>query len=393
MIKSYYEKGVRESMLVLPNWLQPILTRITGKALEGKRFNVISPSIYLFTTVLYLFFSFLLPFLVFLFGTSYWYWVLGILCPICWLVAIGQMRKLQVVIGHHCVHKAFLPRYSKYNDLILEFISTFILVQSAVEYRRDHLRHHSKNRFTTIEDADAAFLFSLGFKPGISIENSWKLLWKTIFSLNFHFSFFFTRLKSSLGNERTIWWKIITFVWVVFLFIGLPLKLGVLPVLIVVWLPVIFGYQCSALLQFLTEHAWLTSEKAPEGKNNYALYSWGRFIGERCPITVNLNVISSYYLWFKWYIRMIFIHTPVRISCLVGDLPVHDWHHLAGFIGGDPSNWQCSLFERQLMIDDLSSPPLAKNMANQELWGLKNMLNHSFSILESRDVPRSHFCI
>ena len=378
-----YAQGVRESMSVLPRWLQPFLSTLTGKPVRGQASSNLGPLGFLIATVAWLCTSLSLP----LVGLSYglelpWFVATVILLPLFWLVAVGQMRKLQVVVGHHCVHRVFLRGRPRLNDGLLETISTVLLVQSASEYRRDHLGHHSRALFTTREDADAAFLHQLGFKPGTPVAASWRLLWVTLFSARFHGIFLKARLSSALGKQRSAFWRVATVAWIVGLFVGLPLLFGLGPVAVAVWTPLIFGYQCSALLQFLTEHAWLRTETAPEGKVAYAERCWGRFLGEHCP-PQNGSLAVRVLAWSRWWARLILVHAPVRMSCLVGDLPAHDWHHLCGFLGGDPARWTHSLFDRQAAIDAKPTHPLAQQMARQEIWGLANMLDHVFALLST----------
>ena len=373
---------------VLPIWLQPVLTSLTGKPLKGEFPRTLSPLAYLATTVTLLCVSLILPVLgLSLVNEQPFFIVTIFLLPFFWLVAAGQMRKLQVVVGHHCVHRVFLRSRPRLNDGLLELVCTLLLVQSANEYRRDHLGHHSRTLFTTREDADAAFLHQLGFRPGTPVATSRRLLWMTLFSFRFHGIFMAARLRSAMGKKRSGVWRVITFVWVTGLFIGLPLLIGLWTAVAVVWIPLIVVYQCSALLQFLTEHAWLRTGKAPEGKVDYAQRCWGRFLGERCPSSCG-SLATRIFAWSGWWTRMLMFHAPVRLSCLVGDLPAHDWHHLCGYLGGDPARWTHSLFDRQAAIDANPSHPLAEQMASQELWGLGAMLNHVFFLLAAAEVPR-----
>jgi hypothetical protein len=389
-LETNYTQGIRESMLALPRWLQPTISSMTGKSLKGQTSRVLSPAMYLLFTMLWLSLCLILSAISLSeLGEQAWAWKVALGLPVLWLGAVGQMRKLQVQIGHHCVHQVFFRNRPWLNKELLELISSLLLVQSANEYRREHLGHHSRALFTTSQDADAALLLQLGFRPGLSVTAYWRLLWLTLVSPRFHATFLSARMRSALGKQRPLAWRIATGLWVTILVIGLPALIGVAPTLLAIWMPLTVLYQCSALLQFLTEHAWLISEKAPQGQFDYARRCWGRFLGERCP-EPGLSLMHRTYAWSRWWVRMLFVHASVRMSCLVGDLPAHDWHHLCSYLGGDHTRWMHALNDRQAVIDARPQHPLARQMEQQELWGLVNMLNHVFhllSVAQTGNIP------
>lgn len=135
-------------------------------------------------------------------------------------------------------------------------------------------------------------------------------------------------------------------------------------------IPVFILYNISALLQFLTEHAWLLTKNAPADEKEYESRCWGRFIGEPFPRNSNLTHL------IKWWLKMIFIHAPVRISVFCGDLPVHDWHHLSGQFGQSSTQWQNSIYLRGEAVHMNES-----SLGQREIWGLKNMIMNSFHYL------------
>jgi len=148
----------------------------------------------------------------------------------------------------------------------------------------------------------------------------------------------------------------------------LPWLFGVWAVFVAVWLPFFLIYHVNALLQFLTEHIWLTTEYAPSNNEEYAELCLGRFCGEATPKD------NSIYQWSKWWLRTIFFHLPLRLGVLVGDLPAHDWHRLCGFVKDRPNKWTKAIYARQKAIDEGRS----MGMERREFWGLFNMLNHVF---------------
>ena len=293
------------------------------------------------------------------------YWLL--LTPIFWLIATGCLRKIQVTYAHHAVHNCLFLSKNIINSLSLYLFTVIPIVQNGKDYKVDHLNHHDGVLFTTKHDSDAAFLRKIGFVSGLSVGYYKKLLFKTIFSPRFHL--YFIRLRCKSFFIRGSW--IESFGACVWFFILLaPFKLHPVYATIFIFVPYFLLYNISSLLQFLTEHAWLKTIDAPSNSQEYAQRCWGRFLGEKYPIGQNT------YSKIKWWFRMIFIHAPCRVAILCGDLPVHDWHHLAGEVGQSSIFWQKSIYLREDAIKGQG-----KHLAERELWGLRDMIENSFHSL------------
>jgi len=369
-----YREGIRESMSCLPVWMQPLITMITGKPLPfEKPVFTNSPRNSFFITLFLI--SGMMILNVFLLSNTVIYGF--VLLPVTWIICTGQIRKIQVVYAHHCVHRTFFKNKPKINDFMLEVLTIIVLVQNGDEYRRDHLGHHSRELFTTKNDSDAALLFELGFLPSLKANTLWKKLFVVMFSPKFHWFFLKSRFYSNLIN-RPLGWRLLAIVWALTISIGLAMTFVWWHIALVVWLPIFIFYNASALLQFITEHAWMISDKSPKSLDSYADRCWGRFFGDACP-AIELRGVDAAIQWSIWSCRMLFVHAPIRFGCFVGDLPAHDWHHLCTFKDYDPASWPVALYSRQLMID--SGHGLG--MESRELWGLHSMLNHAFNLLES----------
>jgi len=89
----------------------------------------------------------------------------------------------------------------------------------------------------------------------------------------------------------------------------------------------------------------------------------GRYIKRVAP---PLFQKSGYTIKLFWWVRFIFYHYPVRIGCLVGDLPAHDWHHFS--LSQSNAKWTNAIIEREKFM----------NNDNVELWGLYNMVKSCF---------------
>jgi len=370
-----FQQGVRESMRRLPRMLQPLVTWVTGKPLDESKARLIIPSAVdvVVSPLLAISVIYLLIICAQLSAAIAWP-LIGVL----WLLLVGVLRKMQVTHLHHAIHNRLFDK-SSLNKIYARIIPSVILVQNCVEYKREHLEHHNASIFTTSKDADAAFLAGLGFLPGRNRGELWQNLWITVLSPAFHVLFLRARLKSVLvrskGHERVLAWMMVG----VHLLLGTLLGLKVY--LIAVFIPMALLYHVSALLQFLTEHAWDVTGSAPSDWDTYAARCWGRFCGDAYPTRAGKGLTAVVRHAFEvtmWSIRMLLVHLPVRLACLVSDLPAHDWHHLAHRAGQSSRDWPRSLYLRQAAILGGDKPGFAK----RELWGISNMIEHQFRWLE-----------
>jgi hypothetical protein len=263
---------------------------------------------------------------------------------------------------------------------------SLILVQNAVEYRKEHLEHHNLNFFTTRHDADAAFLAQLGFIPGRARSELWINLWMTICSPVFHFLFLRARLGSLVLRAKPL--PAVIALAMLGLHAVLFTTYGWKVYAMAIAMPMFLLYHVSALLQFLTEHAWNVAGAPVKDWTEYTARCWGRFCGEPYPQCHDSgsnagNALTDRLRYgvcvLRWAVRMICLHFTVRVSCLVSDLPVHDWHHLAHRAGQNPRDWRHSLYLREAAITNGDLP----GFGSRELWGMRAMIEHQFIWLES----------
>jgi hypothetical protein len=370
--------AIRRSYLIFPRWTQPVWTWLTGKPLPGEEQHIsISPFRMMLCTLGITILASATH--VSLLASSGWKSVFGaLLTPVFFVVLTGCLRQLQVVYVHHAVHGTLFTRWRRANVLAANILTTLAIVQNRHEYMRDHLAHHSHACFTTPSDADAALLIRSGIEPGASVGTLRRALWRTLFSPEYHAWFLFSRLRSALRQPGP--WCAVSSAWVLLLLIGLPCKVGLLPVALAIWLPLIPGYQMSALIQFLTEHLWLLDRgRGPTDRRSYAERCVGRFCGEM--VVGRRAGGRSATAWLGWWCRTLFVYIPVRLGVLVGDLPAHDWHHLCGRVGHRQSEWPSAIYRRQHAIDNGHS----EGMETRELWGIKNMINHVLHAMSGAD--------
>lgn len=368
---THYSQNIRETMRVLPAWLQPALTHITGKPLPYQQplLNFSNATALVWDLVKLLVYPIVL--MALLVDTP----ILGLLClPVYYVLQVGLLRKMQIVYIHHIVHNAVFRR-KIYNRFWGNLLVGVAMVQNMAEYSRNHHRHHKNKFFTTIEDDDAAFLRQLGFKPGKSRRYYWFLLFATMVSPYFHYLFIKMRIQSALftaplasrltGGLMLLSWVIIG---------SLTSWQLVFTVFIMPWF---FLYHISALLQFLTEHAWMVSGDGPITQQEYADRCWGRFCGE--ALVMRGNRAQRAKALSIWALKMLVFHIPYRYGCLSGDLPAHDWHHMCAMVSHSPKKWPEGIYMRQKAIDQ----GFSLGMEKREIWGLRAALTHSFSLLSA----------
>jgi hypothetical protein len=135
------------------------------------------------------------------------------------------------------------------------------------------------------------------------------------------------------------------------------------------------GHHVSSLLQFTSEHRWLRVRDPAEPRRLYlARLTSGRFSGE-APPPAGLPSMHRALAWARWVARMALVHLPTRAYVLVGDLPVHDWHHR--MINRD---WPDAFYARQR---DLEGGCPGWPEPYTEVWGLVSAINAVFQVLST----------
>jgi fatty acid desaturase len=363
------ESAIRRSYLRFPRWSQPLWTLLTGKPLCGERPQLVLPPIAKLLLTLVTLVGLTALHLHLLAAEALALRLSGwLLAPVFMVLLAGAWRSLQVVFGHHAVHGTLLPRRPRANALCAKLLTLFTLVQNEKEYEQEHLDHHRRAIFSTLNDADASLLYRFGIRPGVPESELRKVLLKTLVSPVFHGVLLAARVSSNL--RRPLAWRALAVLWMAWLVVGLPLQFGVVPTLLAVWLPLVVCYQISALLQFSTEHVWLLTPDGAPCMTSYAQRCYGRFCGE--PLPGDAGRPTGARAWLGWWARTLFAHIPVRFGVLVGDLPAHDWHHLCILVKHRPVGWPTAIFERQKAIDS----GVSAGMEQREIWGLGNMISH-----------------
>ncbi len=345
----YFETKVRETFIFKNKYINYLFDIISGKYLFMRQYkynNIIK----------------ILPwtsFIFILFISPYMHYVFLIYISI---FSVGFFRTLQVVHMHHCIHQTFFKR-NNMNRIYVQFISGFVICSGYKIYKKEHINHHRKHIFTTEKDADAKLLLDLGFMSGKSKGYYHKNLIKNMLGLKFHAKITRGRFSSMIKcyDKYTFLGNI-----AILSIYAVMLKVSIYALIVLLWIPQFVLYNVSAILQFLTEHAWFDKGHPPKNIEEYKERCWGRFAGTKLE--------RSFMGYIYWILHMTFLAIPYRFGVIVGDLPVHDWHHLCGYAGGVCQNWQQYMSDRQESI--LNGDPL--DLAQREVWGLKNALQLVF---------------
>jgi hypothetical protein len=370
------QTDVRESMRVLPKFIQPLLTWVTGKPLQGQRpLWKGTPYISLAIGLLQLFGAVAASVIIMHAPPVLWPMLI-----LSWMVTAGSARLFQVTIIHHAVHYNFSGNKARERRLI-EVLSTLLLLQDFVGYRYDHVSVHHSKKLATLDDPDLKFLWVLGFRPGMAREALWKHLIKTMLSPRFHFLFLLARLTANFKNPA-LYRKSMAVI-----FNGVVLCLVVITHTWLVWLiawvlPLTVFYHISALLQFASEHRWLQVHDPDQpAKIVLARLTVGRFMGESIP-TSNTSPAWQAVAWVRWLTHMLLIHLLFRVFVVAGDLPQHDWHHR------HPSSkeWPTAAYARQRDLEE-GCPGWPEPYA--EVWGLLPAIDAVFRLLSSLPPPET----
>jgi fatty acid desaturase len=348
-----------------PVWSQQLITRVTGKAAPGQRVprTVLPPLANVVATVVQWPAAVALGVLLYQISLP-----LGVLCtPLIWLLSLNSLRRLQVVVAHHAVHREIV-RSHRLSYAIQAVVSAMSLVHNWEDYFEDHVRgHHSRKVFTTPSDPDAAFLLQLGFRPGMSLPTLRRRLHRCVVSPRFHWLFLKARYLTNFTTAPAHR-KIMALVVVACLagtFFLMPAPIAVVLVLV----PMFPLYHVSALLQFISEHNWLVTEHAPVSADDYARRTRGRFCITALP-RAGTSLHRRITGWARWLIRVLVFVLPTRFGVLVGDLPAHDLHHLYP----QEHDWTGSLWRRQDIIERGDS----KGMRDREFSTLTTAIDSVF---------------
>ena len=357
---------IRESMVRLPKWAQGFLTWLTTQPMPNQVYKPRSGKYQVLTGFLSVIFGVVMSALLLKLGKLYYVFFVVSLA-----VTVSGMRKLQVVIYHHCSHgSVFESRWA--NHVLGEVLSVILVLKDFRTYKRDHMAHHNAKKLLTYEDETVQDLGEIGLLPGVTKNILWIRLMFSFISPIAHARWLLNRVRNCflslniLHNMAaiTIWFGLIFIVnyhhlWSQFL---------------IIWLfPLTVLYHISRILRLVAEHRWPDSEVLnSRGKMFICLSTVAVFNGEALQEKAK-NEVDNFFSLVWWSIKMM-AHLFARVFVLVGDTPCHDYHHRR------PSSreWVNYAFARE-QDKEKNCPGYPLNYS--EIWGLFNAINQNFKSL------------
>ncbi|MEU9172344.1 stearoyl-CoA 9-desaturase [Streptomyces sp. NPDC048420] len=362
----------RETMAVLPSFLQRRLTVFTGKPLEGQAPMGWTPTFHLLSAVA----AIATGVAVSALGWALGGWYLMLLLA-GWAVTLHGMRNLRMMIYHQCSHRNMYRR-RKLDTVIGRATSSLLIIQNFERYSREHVSdHHAAHHMTLRDPTVQAFLVSLGLSPTMTARQMWRRLLGKLLSPRFHFAFAVSRVRSFWSKSSRA--EKVTAVLLYGVAVGGTVVTGTWAAFLAVWVvPLLPLFQVSNTLRLCVKHTFpVAGTEVRRGRDYFASLTNAIFMGEPTP-SRSLRPLRRTLAWTRWTLRMLFVHAPARYLVLTGDTVVHDYHHRY------PSSreWHDYLFARQrdIAAGHKGWPEY------REVWGLAPAITCVFDSLATADA-------
>lgn len=359
--------SIRESMRVLPGFVQPFLTWLTGRPLAGEKPWQLNWKHHLASAVLSVVFGVSLSVLA---VTQLGWWLI-LLYP-GWLLTTHSVRKLRAVISHQCSHDNFSGN-QKLDSFIGEATSVVFLTQSYSAYAHEHIQGHHSKKHMTLEDPTVVFIFMmLQGRAGLSKEELWRRFYRAAFNPLFHLRFIWTRLSSAFRGRPLHLQAAIVLFWGGL--ITLTAITGQWPLFLFAWVvPLTVVLQISECYRLAGRHIF-PSDLSLRSREVLASYTNGIFLGDRTP-SREMPILRRMGAWAWWWMRIAFVHLPGRLLVIVGDAPAHDYHHRFP----KSPHWANYIHAREEVVHD---PPSNWPLLT-EVWGVSAAVDACFESLSN----------
>ncbi len=349
----------RESMKIMPMFIQPFLTWMTGMPLKNEIPLIKwTPTKALLLAIIQTGIGILLSYYA-----MQQHIILSILILlISWLLTTGGMRRLDVIIIHHSLHNKLYKSFLA-NRIISEIITTILWRVPYDSNRKAHIDHH--RRPCSDIDYDLQYILSTGFKKGMSKKALHLYIIKNLLSPIHHGKFLWRRIKANYFTKAPIYRHIM--LWTYSLVIIVPCLIFHSFYYLILWLlPITVFFQSAIFLYTLSEHRWTlkVSSKEKLTIKRRDSFTFGRLCGDSIPRRTKHRDLTYFYSWLTWWLRVFFVHCPYRSCVLVGDTVQHDTHHIQ-----PGCDWANSAYIRR---DDMSS----HSFRYQNVWG--DMMDHIY---------------
>lgn len=362
-------EGTREAWhAAFPAFTQGFLTWLSAKPYAGQPASTHAPVWYLATSLA----TIAAGIATFVLGGSLDSWTLRIVGI---ALTTAGLRKLQVVVFHHCSHgTVFVGRRG--NAVLGEAISAVVLIKSFAAYRRDHIRHHSSKHLLTADDETVQFLVSFArLEPGLTRRQLWRRMVVNFANPLFHLRWLTDRMISCFVVDGGPWRIVRVAYWLALL--SVVTWAGAWHGFVLGWLvPLTVCYNVSATLRLAAEHRWPTDDALRSRAGDFVCETTvAVFLGAPLPRVTGWRRLYAVPLWLVCMVG----HLLARLLVLVGDTPCHDYHHRR------PSSrdWANAIFARQADLER-GCPGYPQNYA--EVWGLFRAIDEGFARLSTIDA-------
>jgi len=365
LVEGEAEENIRESMRVLPGFMQPFLTWLAGRPLPDEKPWPLNWKHHLASALL----SVAVGISLSLVAAIQLGWWLILLYP-GWLLTTHSVRKLRAVISHQCSHANFSGN-EKFDHAIGELTSIVFLTQSYSAYAKEHIQGHHSKKHMTLEDPTVAFIFMmLGGRAGVPKRELWRRFYGCIWNPLFHLKFIRTRLSSAFRGRPNLHRAGIVLFWGGL--IALTALTGEWLIFVLAWLiPLTVVLHVSECYRLAGRHIFPTVLSV-RGRNILAAYTNGIFLGDRVPGR-ELSFLPRMAAWAKWWLRLAFVHLPGRLLVVVGDAPAHDFHHRFP----NTPDWADYIHAREKLVRE----PLEGWPDFTEVWGVWAAVDACFESL------------
>lgn len=239
------------------------------------------------------------------------------------LVLVSEVQYIKTTLVHQATHNRLL-RNRKLARRLADLLGATVLAPNVQEYERVHIgQHHRSEMVASVKDEDTQFVMKLGFLPGLEVEAYWRQFKRTLLNPRVHLRLFMARIRANLMTgpmERRVfawlWWSGL---------LSIACAHGLLlPVLLAYVWPISLPFQVAQILQALTEHMHFVNPGEERNVEWHARVSHARFVGEAAPTATGLAGVKA---WTGFWLRLVFLHLPLRMAVLPGDLANHSAHH------------------------------------------------------------------
>lgn len=332
---------VRASMARLPKAAQPLLTWLTGCPLPMQQPLLrLSPlaSLAITTGCLLLYVGLSIWICVQIVHGGSWLLLAGLALTI--LMTVSAIRNIHMNGLHHLAHGSVFARTSSWNRHVYDILAGLTLYTPWDAYRKLHVAsHHVK--LGTQDDMQRRIIESYRLQTSGRPDEMWRRLARLVLSVGFHAKLLNLKVVPYLRRGARLYR--ITYALLIMGCVVCAIWLGsVWPVLVAYVIPVTLLSQSAFIFSQWLEHPWGRDRPAGADFMDFNReFSYARFCGEAAPAATDSGL-----KWARWGLRMLFVHLPVRLLVVPGDIIVHDYHH----VFSSSRKWPTAIYERQAHV-------------------------------------------